>query len=122
VFHSSTKFGFSDGATKAHMKGIDLDKPVEVERVKAGTRLDQYQDARGQGNYYAEPGTDPNKLGIDPTNRQLKTYEAQRDVDMLNSTAGDIPDWNGSGRTFKGGETQRFSTEKDAFKEIDLDD
>ncbi|GEM_PF-2480462 len=115
------KSGFSDADAADHIKGIDLTKPVEIDKVKAGSRLEQHQ-FDNQGNYYANPSADPNKLGIDPTGRQRKTYEAQRDVNMLKSTAGDVEDWNGSGRIFKGGEQQRFSVEKDAFKEIDLDD
>lgn len=108
--------GLSEKAAADHMQGIDFTKPVEVETLKPGTLVSQWQrPGRPQGNYYAPPGTDPATLGINPAGRLETQYVVTQPVQVLKSTAADIPDWEGSGASFKGGGSQYFTTIGSAF-------
>ncbi len=113
------KSGYSDEATEAHTQGIDKSKPVSIQTIKKGTQLSQYQRPdRPQGNYYSRLEADPNKMGINPEGRVMKTYEATRDVKVLKSNTGDIEFKWEPGVIRKGGEVQYFTAEKDAFELI----
>ncbi len=108
--------GFDDNATKDHLKGIDFTKPVEVTTLQPGTEVSQWQvPGRPQGNYYATPGTDPNTLGIRADGRIEKLYVVEEPVQVLKSTAADIPAWDGSGATYTGGSTQYFTASRGSF-------
>ena len=111
------KQGWDQVKIARHMKGIDFSQPVEVTTLQPGTTVVQYQ-APGdpQGNYYANPGADPSTLGIDPTGKTPQEYVVTRPVQVLQSTANDIPDWRGSGNTWTGGSTQYCTTENSAFQ------
>jgi peptidoglycan hydrolase-like protein with peptidoglycan-binding domain len=114
-FYRST--GWPEEKIAAHMKGIDFSKPVEVTTLKPGTTVSQWQrPGAPQGNYYAPPGTDPATLGIDTAGRVETQYVVKQSVQVLKSTAADMPDWNGSGATYRGGGTQLFTTDGSAFQ------
>ena len=113
----------------SHISGIDFSKPVEVKRIKKGTRLTQYQiPGTRQGNYYAFPGSKATNLGISDVAKDRKTgkivkklendYITTTDVDALSSTAAKIKDtWSIEGKEIstKGGGTQLFTTDTDSF-------
>jgi hypothetical protein len=108
--------GFAEGAIVDHTRGIDLSEKVFATTLKKGTQLDQwaYKDPFTKeikmGNYYSLPGEDPSKLGISLENRVKVSVTLTEDTKFLQSTAGDIKDWTGSGKTFTGGGTQLFQT------------
>ncbi len=103
----------------AHMKGIDFSQPVEVTTLERPTVVSQWQKAGNpQGNYFAPPGTNPSTLGIDVGGRVETKYDVQQPVQVLKSTAAEVPDWRGSGTIFKGGGTQYFTTESTAFRPL----
>src|SRR5215472_1886719 len=52
------------------------------------------------------PGTDPNTLGIRAGGRVESLYVSREPVQVLQSTAADIPAWDGSGVTYPGGGIQ----------------
>lgn len=109
--------GWPDEKIAAHIKGIDFSKPVEVTTLKPGTTVSQWQkQGAPQGNYYAPPGTDPATLGIDTAGRVETQYVVKEPVQVLKSTAADVPDWRGSGATYQGGGTQYFTTGGSSFQ------
>jgi hypothetical protein len=111
--------GWDQKRIAAHMKGIDFSKPVKVVTLEAGTQVSQWQTpGEPQGNYYAEPGTDPSTLGINPEGKVEQQFVVTKPVKVLQSTAADIPDWAGSGKTWTGGATQNFTTDSSAFQPL----
>lgn len=111
--------GFNTQKTKDHMRGIDFNKDVKVTTLKKGTKVDQWQvKGKPQGDYYTKPGTSPNTLGIDSTDRIKTEYIVNNDTKVLKSTAADtirdrkVDYLPAKG---KGGGTQYFSTEKSNF-------
>lgn len=111
------KSGFKDADALSHMNGIDMTKKVLNTTLEKGTVLEQwtYLDANGKpklGNYYTLPGTDPSTLGIPLEGRVKTTVVLQEATEFLQSTAGDIENWQkpGSGEVLKGGGTQFFQT------------
>jgi hypothetical protein len=108
--------GWPDRRIAPHLQGIDFSKPVEVTTLKPGTVVSQWQlPGSPPGNYYAPPGTDPATLGIDTVGKVETQYVIKEPVQVLKSTAADIPDWKGSGVTFQGGGTQYFTTDGTRF-------
>jgi filamentous hemagglutinin len=105
--------GWPDAKIDAHMDGIDFSKPVTIEIIPKGTKVDQWVDPiRGVGNYFAPPGTSASELGIYQGERVLTSFETAKDVTVLRSTATDIIDtWSVPGQQIatKGGGTQCFS-------------
>ena len=109
--------GFAEEQFIGHAKGIDLTEKVFETTLKKGTKLEQwtYLDQAGKpklGNYYAFEGTDPTKIGLPLEGRVKTTVVLKEDTKFLQSTAGDIENWNkpGSGEMLKGGAPQLFQT------------
>ena len=113
-----------------HMDGIDLTKPVGPKLVKKGEIVERWVGdkelaALKRGDplnedttYLSPPGADPKKLGFDTKKKTLVKMRATQDIEVLESTAADIPDWNGSNRVFKGGEQQYFTKDGSSFEYI----
>jgi len=103
--------GFTPQQIEDHFAGIDFSKPVEVQEYSEGRIFSRWEDVDNpqSGRYYTDPEADPNTLGINPANKGEQPYIADGPVRVLRSTANDIPDWTGSGNTFKGGGRQFFS-------------
>ncbi|HEX7839547.1 MAG TPA: polymorphic toxin type 46 domain-containing protein [Kofleriaceae bacterium] len=133
--------GFADERIEGHLRGIDFSKPVEVTTLPKGTIVQQTQpEGAPQGSYYAPPGTEPGKLGINPrgdlrgpdgetvvghVDKTTKLYVTTEDVVVLKSSASQIEDnWSmheigtsskdGPAIPFlaEGGGTQYFTTAK----------
>ncbi|MBS1736101.1 MAG: hypothetical protein JSS98_05775, partial [Bacteroidetes bacterium] len=108
--------GFSNKQFIKESGGIDLNEKVFETTLKKGTLLEQWaikNPITGEikmGNYYTFPGQDPTKLGVSLENRVKISITLSEDTKFLQSTTGNIPDWNGSGEVFKGGATQLFQT------------
>ena len=127
--------GFDDNLAKDHMRGIDFAKPVSKESLNPGKIVEQKQTPGSpQGNYYSEPGTPANKLGIsdnaidDETGellpRQAKLYKLRKETTILKSTAAEVVDnFSNPANPIKvpGGGTQYFSPDKSAFEEMNND-
>jgi hypothetical protein len=92
---------------EGHLRGIDFSQPVEIVTLPKGTILQQTQPPGApQGNYYAPPGTEPSKLGINSrgdvrgadgtviahAEKLTQLYETGTDVVVLRSTAAPIVD------------------------------
>jgi hypothetical protein len=110
--------GFSPADVDSHLVGIDLSRPVTVNRLPPGETVVQYQfPGRDIGNYFAPVGTPANKLGINPVGRVENIWETSQPVSVLRSTAADtslnftIPPWARG----PGGGSQFFTTESGAF-------
>lgn len=122
--------GFKESAIEDHMAGIDFNKRVDVRTLREGKSLAQYQaPGAPQGNYYAELGTKPETLGINPrgeirdaagkaiekVDKVQNTYEVAKDTQALRSTAAPMKDtWSIRGEPFDapGGGAQYFTTSK----------
>jgi ElaB/YqjD/DUF883 family membrane-anchored ribosome-binding protein len=123
------RFGLDEDQARAHMRGIDFDKPVDTVILKKGTVVEQWQVPGGsQGSYYAPTGTPPGQLGISSRAVQRRTgelvervptrYVLSQDVEVLRSTAARVTDtWSipGSSVEAAGGGTQYFSNAVSAF-------
>lgn len=122
--------GFTNSEAKAHMKGIDFTKEVEIVPLETGTKLTQWQVPGGpQGRYYAEAGTAPTNLGISHlgsspgkgvVEKVSTEYASSEGTVALRSTAKGVTDkWSthpyGSAKT-KGGATQYFVPKRGAMK------
>jgi hypothetical protein len=121
--------GYDPKDILGHVNGIDLNRPVSVHTLKAGTQVTQYQVPGGrQGNYYAPPGAKASELGISPqgvsrstgevVQKTSTTYQISRDIPVLKSSAKAIDDtWSVKGEIYhaKGGGTQYFTSDKGAF-------
>ncbi|MGI9283268.1 MAG: polymorphic toxin type 46 domain-containing protein, partial [Endozoicomonas sp.] len=115
---------------EGHLSGIDFSKPVEVTELPKGKAVHQYQVPGGpQGNYYAEPGIKPEKLGISDKAKDWNTgeiivkevniYETENSVKILKSTAAEIDDtWSIPGETIRAedGANQYFTMDRNSFK------
>lgn len=137
--------GFSDDAISNHLKGIDFTHPVEVVEIPKGKILTQHQAPESEwiGNYFAEKGTAPSKLGINPNAAdkfdingsvpKVETdYIATEPVKALKSTSSPALDnWSmdikgpkeknsfilkGNSYQTQGGATQYFIPRKEIFK------
>jgi hypothetical protein len=131
--HFYENHGFDPDTIPAHLEGVDLNKPVEIVKLKEGTKLKQLQiPGAPQGNYYTNIDTPADKLGISLEVKHKETgeiierieggYIVKRDTDALSSTTADILDnWSIPGRNFitKGGGNQYFSTDKVSIRSID---
>ncbi|MEZ4296521.1 MAG: PAAR domain-containing protein [Polyangiaceae bacterium] len=106
------------------LRGVDFAQPVEV--VNAPTNLTSWQQPGGrQGNYYAEPGTTPNQLGIGdygggtgtPVFKENWGYTAGPETPALQSTAGPITDtWSNTvPQPTTGGGTQYYVPDKNGL-------
>jgi RHS repeat-associated protein len=107
--------GFDEKNSLSHMNGIDMTKKVFETTLEKGTVLEQwtYLDTNGKpklGNYYTLPGSDPSKLGIPLENRVKTTVTLRETTTFLQSTTGDIQNWNNPSQILNGGETQLFQT------------
>lgn len=112
------------------MKGINFKKSVKIYKVKKGTVLIQYQIPNApQGNFYGQPESSPNKLGVscmgyDSVNKnkvmkEQRIYVAIKDTDVLMSYAAPIKDdWSTpEDEEVAGGRAiQIFTTCKECFK------
>lgn len=98
------KFGEKNIPSK--LAGIDFNKDVSTPTLKAGTMVEQWVGEDGTvGKYFAPAGSDPSRLGIDPTAKgTLKQFKLIEDVKVLQTTAADF---EGN----KGGGMQYFSPE-----------
>jgi hypothetical protein len=123
--HFYEKHGFDPDTIPAHLEGIDLNQPVEVVTLKEGTKLKQMQIPGAlQGNYYTNPDTPADTLGVSLKaihrdtgviiERVESGYIVTKDTEALASTAADILDnWSIPGNVIstKGGGRQYFSTD-----------
>lgn len=122
--------GYSKSDAESYMNGLDFNHPVRVETLAPNKALWQYQSPGApQGNWYTiSPKVQPTELGINPmgTNRAantiepkvLNSYKTTQKVEVLRSTAAPTTDfWSVKGQNYdaKGGATQLFSNQKDAF-------
>ena len=106
------------------MRGIDMTKPVEV--VDAPSQLGQWQSPGGhQGDYYADPSTTPNELGIGDYGKGAfkdnTLYQMEPGTQALKSTSGPITDnWSTTGldQPTTGGGTQYYMPNKGAATPI----
>ena len=131
--HFYEKQGYDPDTIPAHLEGVDLNKPVEVVKLKEGTKLKQLQiPGAPQGNYYTTPDTPADKLGISLKVRHKETgeiierieggYIVKHDTEALSSTTADILDnWSIPGENIvtKGGGKQYFSTDRVSIGSID---
>ncbi|ELQ9312395.1 PAAR domain-containing protein [Serratia marcescens] len=117
-----------------YMDGINLNERVSVETINRG-KLSYQNQAPGnwQGNWYSlNETTPPTKLGINPEGNlhgtEIKvpkvttTYQAQRPVEMLRSTANPALDnWSVPKEPFQteGGGIQWFGTDKGAWGKVE---
>jgi hypothetical protein len=103
--------GFSEQQIEDHIAGIDFSDPVEVQEYSEGRVFSRWEDVDDpqQGRYYTDPDSDPNTLGIESLGKSEQSYIANSPVQVLRSTANDIPDWTGSGNILKGGGRQFFT-------------
>jgi hypothetical protein len=121
-------FVASNVPVEYYMKGINFSKPVIMFHIKEGDVLIQYQTPNAlQGNFYAQPGSKPDELGIsemgyDPVKKtnvlkQVRIYIAVKDTKVLLSYAASIEDnWStpeNEERT--GGSIQIFTACKKCF-------
>jgi hypothetical protein len=103
----------------SHLKGIDFSKPVTMRVLNPGKIVTQWQKpGRPVGNYFSDPGSPPGTLGFDVTGRTPTNYTPRSPATVLQSTAADMPDWNGSGRIFTGGSQQYFTVDPGKFIQI----
>lgn len=123
------KEGMPPSKIEGHTAGIDFSKPVEIISLPVGKTVNQYQVPGGpQGNYYAEPGIPPTKLGISDKAKNWKTgeivtkevnvYETNSSVKVLRSTAARIDDtWSIPNEITKtdGGAVQFFTMQSGKF-------
>ncbi len=123
------KQGFDDVRIAQHMKGINLNKSVEVVTLEPGTKLVQFQvPGAGRGNYYGPPGSSPSSLGIakqalnKSTNQIVDKIEehlvVNKEVAVLRSTSAPVMDsWSVPGQAIQteGGSIQYFSIDKSAM-------
>ncbi|WP_273974767.1 polymorphic toxin type 46 domain-containing protein [Serratia ureilytica] len=115
-------------------KGINMDERVSIETINRGKFAYQNQaPGNWQGNWYSlNETTPPTKLGINPEGNlhgtEIKvpkvttTYQAQRPVEMLRSTAAPALDkWSVPKEHFQteGGGIQWFGTDKGAWGKIE---
>lgn len=97
---SNSEF-WNDDRISDHLKGIDYSKPVKVRTSPPPTEVVQWQTPGGsQGTYYAEPGTEPNELGIGNygaengrvVEKVPKDYTLAQNTPILESTAAPMND------------------------------
>ncbi len=114
---------------EGHLSVINFAEPVEIVTLPKGKNVTQYQVPNGpQGNYYANPGTPPDKLGISDkakdwgtgeiVTKEANSYETNGQVTVLKSTASKIDDtWSIPGSTIStsGGDTQFFTMSSKMF-------
>jgi uncharacterized Zn-binding protein involved in type VI secretion len=113
----------------SNMRGIDMNKPVEV--VNAPDRLNSWQAPGGrQGNYYADPQYTPNQLGIGDYGtspggavgfKEATQYAVDPNTPALRSTSGPIvDDWSvrGTNQSTTGGGVQYYIPDKSAATPI----
>lgn len=97
------KSGMPEYKIDGHLEGIDFNKSVNEKVLKKGTIVEQWQIPDvAQGNYYAEPGTQPSDLGISDAAKNRNTgkiekkvpnkYIVTEDIEVLESTAAPYPD------------------------------
>ena len=102
--------GWSEKRIAGHLDGIDFSKSVEVITLPRGTLIDQFHEpGKRVGNYFSPIGTPVESRGMDITGRVNGLFEVRQEVQVLRSTASNMPDWKGSGKTFNGGATQYFA-------------
>jgi RHS repeat-associated protein len=85
--------GFSNEQALAHISGIDFQRPVSVQRLKAGRDMAQWRNpTRPVGNYFTDPGTSASQLGINPKGRVEEAFVVATDTKALKSIASPITD------------------------------
>ncbi|XTZ38095.1 polymorphic toxin type 46 domain-containing protein [Salmonella enterica] len=122
--------GVPENKIPEYMEGINLNERVSVESINSGKLAYQNQSpGNWQGNWYSlNEHTPPTKLGINPEGNlrgtEIKvpkvttTYQSQRPVKMLRSTANPAQDtWSVPKEPYQteGGGIQWFGTERDAW-------
>ncbi|BBC22889.1 polymorphic toxin type 46 domain-containing protein [Pseudanabaena sp. ABRG5-3] len=122
---------FSHDSAIDHMKGINFNRDVSIETIKAGEPLKQYQSLKqnqeGKTGQYFTKDSDKSELGIQGKSVQLlekhylviELYVVKQDVQALKSTAKDVTAWRGSnGELFYGDAEQFFITEPNKLNHI----
>jgi hypothetical protein len=107
AFHSAR--GHSGDALESHLRGIDFSEPVNPVLLPEGSLVDQWV-SRGVGSYFTPVGTPVSQLGIFAEGRTLGSFQLERDVWSLRSTAADYEWPNG---VAPGGGTQYFVGKSD---------
>lgn len=76
-----------------HMQGTDFSKPVTKHTLPANTELIQYVRADGKpGMYFTRPGTPLDHLGIhEPPPRIMRKFVLKEPVEIIESTASEMP-------------------------------
>lgn len=131
--------GSKDGGRniESELRGIDFSKDVEVVTVKKGdvmARLQAQGTNEGEhpsGRYFYKPGADRDQLGTKGESRdgfrETDYYVAERDVQMLRTTAKDVPSFYFSkdatdpkprSELLYGGEMQYFTKDPSAFSRV----
>ena len=121
--------GWDNAKIAGHLQGIDFSKPVELVELPAGKTAGQLQaNPAWKGNYFAEPGTDATKLGINPqgklpdgivVDKTETIYSTIEQTTVLRSSAAPVKDtWSVPEAPYQteGGAAQYFHFNKDIFQ------
>lgn len=104
----------------SRLNGINFSEAVSETVIKKGERVMAWVGHGGKGRYFTKVGTPAEELGIDPTGRVAKVFEATKDLKALRSTAGDYVGKTSTGaqKVFEGGATQYFVPENASLLEV----
>jgi len=105
--------GWDKAKIAGHLQGVDFKKPVELVELPAGKTAGQLQaNPAWKGNYFAEPGTDATKLGINPqgklpdgavVNKTETIFSTTEKTTVLRSSAAPVKDtWSIPGAPWSG--------------------
>ena len=121
--------GWNKEKIAGHLQGIDFSKPVELVELPVDKVAGQTQaNPAWKGNYFAEPGTPPTKLGINPqgklpdgtvVNKVETLYSTTEKTTVLRSSASPVRDtWSVPEVPYQteGGAPQYFHFNKDIFQ------
>jgi hypothetical protein len=111
--------GFSGGRLEAHLQGIDFSKPVTVQTIPQGAFVEQWVKGGKVGNYFAPLGQAPEKNGIFRGMRTPIAFQANQNVQVLQSYAAPIKDTWTLGANYPvmtpGGGVQYFAPNHNSF-------
>jgi len=114
--------GWSPKDVSDHISGIDFSQPVDMDVLRAGQQVVQYQRPSGPiGNYFGPIGSLPTELGISGVGRLPTLYAPIIDTPVLRSTAAAVMDtWSLRGESFqtKGGSIQYFAPINSVFRAV----
>jgi hypothetical protein len=118
-FYTDKEYGgYDHDKALQEMKGINFNRDVSVETIKAGEVFKQYPNKPGEVGPYFTQDSHKSELGIQGDylgnqNRVLEIYVAENEFKALKSTSADIENWSEAKELNYGGGTQFFVAEKD---------